>query len=192
MIEIINRHAPLTVVAFSGIAPRNHVFEWLTALSSLPVNVVGVKDPHEAWWQIDGDRVTMRLSEALRALGPRRWVALGASAGGFGAILFGRGLGASRIVTFVPQTACGAAKRALGDLRWHEHCDGTPSMDIGAFGDGVEVHVGDDPLDLMHAQRLKGAEVHRYPGIGHDLPHVLKQERVLERLLENAVMEGAF
>lgn len=190
MITAIDRRAPLTVVAFSGIAPQNHVFEWLTALSHLPVNVVGVQDPHDAWWQVDTRKIQGQIQDALTGLGAPRWVAIGGSAGGFGAILYGRLMGADRIVAFVPQSACGGVKRALGDGRWLPYCLGTPDADLAEWGDGVEVHVGDDPLDLKHARRLRGAEMHRYPAIGHDLPHVLKREGLLRPMLEDLVGVG--
>lgn len=182
MIQTVDRNAPLTVVAFSGIAPQNHVYEWMTALSDLPVNVIGVQDPHETWW---GDCMDEALAALRDALGSKRWVALGASAGGYGAVLFGTTLCADRIVTFVPQTARGATKRALGDARWASYCARTQPGDLADWGAGVEVHIGDDPLDVMHAERLRGARIMRHPAIGHDLPHVLKRERRLAPILED-------
>lgn len=181
MIEITDRNAPLTVVAFSGLAPFNHVYEWVASLSRLPVNVVGVKDPHDAWWRVDVHEILPALRSAI---GARPWVALGGSAGGFGAILFGRLMHAARVVAFVPQSACGDAKRRLGDLRWPEACARTPSADLATWGGGAEIHVGEDALDVMHAERFQGARITRYPGIGHDLPHVLKREGRLAPILE--------
>jgi hypothetical protein len=188
MIEITNRNAPLTIVAFSGIAPQNHVYEWTKALADLPVNVVGVQDPDNSWWQRNAREMATSIRYALGSVSGDRWIALGASAGGFGAIRFGGSLGAERIVTFVPQTACGITKRRLGDHRWREYCEGTLDFDLARWADGVEIHVGEDPLDVLHAERLRGARITRYPGIGHDLPHRLKEDGRLAAILEDAIM----
>ena len=191
MLAVEGRGSSTTVVAFSGLASKNHVYEWTRSFADLPVNFVGVQDPARRWWQSGTDEVLAELRARLNALGTARLIAVGGSAGGFGAIKLGRALGADRIIAFVPQTACGAAKRALGDLRWEEYCAGTPSDDLAALGSGVDVHYGDDVLDVLHAERLVGARLYRYAGADHDLPYAMRQEGRLFRILAEAAFQGA-
>jgi len=184
MIEVTDRGKPLTVVAFSGLAPDNHVYEWTKSFADLPVNLIGVKDPHNAWWQIERRQIREEVDKAILKL-RAPWIAIGGSAGGFGAIMFGRQLAARKIIAFVPQTACGATKRALGDWRWANFCLETPENDLAGWGENVEIHVGEDPHDIIHADRMPEAKIVRYARSGHDLPHDLKNDGRLKPLLES-------
>lgn len=185
-IRIDNRMSDATVIVFSGIAPMNHVYEWTRSFSDFPVNVIGVRDPYECWYQ----RETGALLDTLGfATSGDRWIAcVGGSAGGFAALKFGRALNADRVVAFVPQTACGAVKRALGDFRWRDECEATPADDIaGWHGKAIVHYAADEPLDVMHAQRLCGADLREWPEGGHALPHRLKEAGELRAVLQEAM-----
>lgn len=186
-IQIDNRHSDTTVVIFSGMAPKNHVYEWTASFADFPANVVGVRDPFDRWYQVGCDTLAARLNGIVDQLG-RRWVVcVGASAGGFAALLYGRALCADRVLAFCPQSACGEAKRALGDMRWPECCQETPSHDLTGAYPGALVHYAiDNDLDAMHADRIDCARM-VWPYGGHDLPYVLKRNGVLHSALAGAM-----
>ncbi len=186
MISVTARGSETTAVVFSGLAPLNHIYEWSASFRNFPINLIGVRDPHECWYQRTLWPLCRRLRTAIAALGTRRLVCVGGSAGGFAALLFGRALGADRILAFCPQSACGAAKRSLGDGRWRDHCDATPSADIAGRYPGAVVHYADDPLDAMHAGRLEAKRL-RWPYGGHDLPRKLKEDGLLQGVLSEAM-----
>lgn len=187
-IRITDRGADVTVVVFSGIAPLNHVYEWTAAFGDFPVNLVGVKDPHECWYQRDVAELVADLRAHVAALGGSWLACVGGSAGGFAALKFGREIGADRVLAFAPQSACGGAKRALGDLRWPEHCVTSPSDDIAGIHERAIVHFAmDEPMDILHATRLRGTDVRRWPSGGHALPHRLKEDGKLRGLLQEVM-----
>jgi hypothetical protein len=113
---------------------------------------------------------------------------LGASSGGFAALLFGPKLNADRILVFCPQSACGAAKRVLGDNRWPELCLKSPAMELTGGHPTAIVHVAaDDPLDMMHAYRLSPGRVIVHKSGGHNLPTVLKESGELRWIIGEAI-----
>lgn len=184
---IDNRGYPATVVAFSGLAPRNHIFEWATALSGFPANFIGVRDPGDCWYRRGVAFTAASLWVALAAVGARWTAFVGGSAGGFAALMFGRILGADRIIALCPQSACGRVKRALGDDRWPLFCRNTPAGDIaGAYPKAIIHYAANDPLDAMHAARL-GADMREWPSGGHDLPRALKDDGRLPEVLAEAL-----
>ncbi|MGE0722808.1 MAG: hypothetical protein AB7O45_00460 [Alphaproteobacteria bacterium] len=187
MIVIEDRGERATVVAFSGLAPRNHIFEWATALADVPANFIGIRDPDDCWYMRRRDAVATLVWAALGVVGTKRSVFVGGSAGGFAALLFGRMIGADAVVAFCPQSACGAAKRALGDDRWPKFCLATPAADIAGRHPGAVIHyAADDDLDVMHAGRLD-AERREWPAGGHNLPRVLKDGGHLSLALNEAL-----
>lgn len=187
MITVDVRGYDTTVVAFSGLAPRNHLFEWTRSLAEIPANFVGVRDPHNAWYQIDTAAIAQQVAAAIRIIGGRRTVCIGGSAGGFAAIMFGRMLRAHMTLAFSPQSACGAAKRSLGDMRWDEWCMHTPSCDLAGHWDNAIVHyAADDRWDAIHAGRLM-ADLREWPTGGHDVARMLKEQGALHTALMEAV-----
>ena len=184
MIEVQNRGHPRTVIVFSGMAARNHVYEWTNSFTDLPVNLIGVRDPDNRWYQTCyGDL----LRQLRSAVGMDRILCLGGSAGGFAALALGSALRADRIVAFCPQSACGQPKRDLGDLRWAGMCLDTPPADIAGPYPNAEIHYADDDLDAMHVRRLDAARTHVWPEGGHDLPFELKRNGALRQILEDAI-----
>lgn len=188
LIEFDYRGEAVTVVAFSGMMRSNRVYEWTRSFAGLPANFIGVQDPHQCWYQVGRAEIAKALRVAVRKAGGSRLVLIGGSGGGFAALLFGRTLGAGRILALSPQSACGAAKRALGDDRWPEMCQATPACDVaGAYPEAI-VHVAaDDPLDMMHAKRLKPGRLVIHPRGGHRLPTALKTSGELYGILQEAI-----
>src|SRR5262245_11968689 len=137
MITAINKGHPITVVAFSGCAPKNSMFEWVKTFTGRDCNFVGVMDPVHDWYQSSKYRIAADVGQAITG---KRCLCIGASAGGFGALMFGKLLGADAILAFCPQSACGDAKRALGDDRWPKWCLTTPNHDIGGEYPKAIVH----------------------------------------------------
>jgi hypothetical protein len=184
VITVVHKDQPVTVVAFCGIAPKNSVFEWCKTIDRLPCNFVGVRDPVSDWYQTHKQEIASKVSEA--AHGKRLFI--GASAGGFAALMFGRMLEADAVLAFCPQSACGKAKRELDDHRWPTHCkDTTPSCDIGGKHPNAIVHYAvNDPLDAMHANRLTCRKV-EHPTGGHNLPDVLKKAGLVDDIIIDAV-----
>lgn len=184
MIAISHRGYDTTVVAFSGMAPQNHIYEWTTAFEDFPANFIGVQDEHQCWYQRTGLSVVRSL---LRQKMAGMTVFVGGSAGGFAALWFGKMMKADRIIVFCPQSACGKAKRELGDHRWPGKCEQTPARDIaGTYPQAMVHYAENDDLDAMHAARL-GAERRKWAHGGHDLPHRLKESGALRGLLMDAM-----
>jgi hypothetical protein len=187
VIQVTPRDTRRTVIVFSGMAPRNHIFEWTASFSDFPVNLIGVRDPDDKWYQTIFSDTIAHLRTVLAGLETRHLLCLGGSAGGFAALVFGAALGADRIVAFCPQSACGERKRALGDHRWPEMCLSTPAADIAGNYPGAEIHCAlDDDLDVMHAARLNAPTL-MWPAGGHDLPFALKRDGMLEGILREAI-----
>jgi acetyl esterase/lipase len=190
LIEVRRRGAPVTVVAFSGIAPQNHLFEWTRSFSGLRVNLIGVKDRHNCWYQDKPKRLAKKIARAVVSCQGERMVLIGGSAGGFAALLFSRWLHPDRILAFSPQTICGAGKRVLGDSRFPEYCNSigvTKHADVaGRYPASVIHYASDEPLDALHASRVECQKV-EWPRGGHALPKYLKAENMLEPIITEAV-----
>lgn len=190
LVRVNDRDKDVTVVAFSGLASTNRIFEWAKSIEDLPANFIGVRDPFRSWYQLETAAFLAATRAAVNRVGGSRLIALGASAGGFAAFLFGRWLGADLILALSPQSACGAAKRSLGDDRWPEKCYPTPSCDLAGWYPEAVVHVAaDEPLDMMHADRLVSGCLLVHPSGGHNLPSALKESRQLREILERAIAE---
>lgn len=187
MIAVDRRPHPAVVVAFSGLAARNRLYEWTGSFKDVPASFVGVRDPNDDWYQTAFHAIGERLARTLDAMNPAKVVCVGGSAGGFAALLYGAALGADRIVAFCPQSACGEAKRRLGDARWPKFCEPAPSRDIaGAYPRAVVHYATDDPLDTMHAGRID-AETVAWSHGGHEVPQMLKAAGKLEGVFLEAV-----
>lgn len=123
---------------------------------------ISVRDPANAWYQAGlpgmGDtleRLTERLRLEISALGATRVFTFGISMGGYGAILFGCMLGATRAVAFAPQTfldpPLGYAPPAGVRLQ-------APDLEpIARDSRGVEIDLFvpvNDLIDVVHARNL--------------------------------------
>lgn len=188
LIEFDYRGEAVTVIAFSGMMRSNRVYEWTRSFAGLPANFIGVQDPLQRWYQVGTAEIAKALRIAIRKAGGSRLVLIGGSGGGFAALLFAAELGADRVLALSPQSACGAAKRALGDDRWPDMCQVTPSCDIAGRYPEALVHVAaDDPLDMMHAERLMPDRLVVHERGGHGLPTALKASGDLRGILQEAI-----
>lgn len=188
LIEFDYRGEAVTVVAFSGMMRSNRVYEWTRSFAGLPANFIGVQDRYQCWYQIGTREIEKALRVAIRKASGSRLVLIGGSGGGFAALLFSRALGADRVLAISPQSACGSAKRALGDDRWIDLCRPTPSCDVAGEYPEAVVHVAaDDPLDMLHAQRLRPGRLVVHEHGGHRLPSALKASGALRCILEEAI-----
>ena len=187
MITAASKNMPVSIVAFSGLAPRNWVFEFIKTVDKLACNFVGVRDPADDWYQSHKHQIADEVQKA--AQGKRLF--LGASAGGFAALMFGRMLDADAVLAFCPQSACGDAKRSLGDHRWPEFCRDAPNCDIAGEHPRATIHYDvNDEMDAMHAGRLECRDVTHETG-GHNLPDVLKRAGLLLGIIGESVAEVA-
>jgi hypothetical protein len=184
VIKIQNRNAEKTVLVFSGLAPRNHMFEWFGSFQNLECNIIGIRDDFNCWYQRDKKETKDDLNEILNDTKRENLICVGGSAGGFAALWFGKQLNAGKILAFCPQSACGEAKRNLNDLRWPEFCKTTDSEDLKdiEFKNSIVFYANDDSLDVMHAERLNVAEHLKFHSGGHDLPKKLKECNELNKI----------
>lgn len=188
MITVINKGAPITVVAFSGCAPRNSVFEWVQTFSLMACNFVGVRDDANDWYQTHREYIGERIANMAPTT---KRLFIGASAGGFAALMFGHLLEADGVLAISPQSACGKAKRDLGDYRWPKWCEETPSCDIaGPYPNAVFHYAANDEFDVIHAKRLDCEHV-VHPSGGHALPDVLKKAGQIGDIIAEAVARVA-
>lgn len=176
MITVVDKGQPVTVVAFSGLAPKNCMFEWVKTFRLMNCNFVGVRDPESDWYQTRKIEIAWDVADAPPP-GVKR-LFIGASAGGFAALLFGKMMKADAIIAISPQSACGQAKRDLGDLRWPQFCDHTPSCDISGEHNAIVHYATDDEHDTMHAGRLICRQT-AYPSGGHNLAGKLKDDGLI-------------
>lgn len=188
LVWVDDRGQDVTVVAFSGLAQTHRIFEWTKSVAEFSANFIGVQDVSRRWYQLGTDRFAYAAREAVSKVGGKRIIVLGASAGGFAAFLFGRFLGADLILALSPQSACGGVKRALGDNRWPQKCLPTPSCDVAGHYPEAIVHVAaDEPLDVLHAKRLRPGRLIVHARGGHNLPSALKESGDLRLILEAAI-----
>lgn len=206
------------LVLFGGIAGgvSMPVFEFFRVASTIPVKKAFLRDPRRGWYQLgipgvggSAGAVKSLLDEIIDQSGAGRVVMVGASAGGFAALLFGALCGADEVIAFSPQTFVDAENRiAHGDTRWEEQiaalhaamCGRNAALDLldalpeSAPVTRFQVHVScDDALDIVHAERVAsrpGVEVIAHEQGGHRLVKTLRDRGQLEPILR-AALSGA-
>ncbi|MFA9271645.1 MAG: alpha/beta fold hydrolase [Baekduiaceae bacterium] len=116
------------VIAYGGIAGRTSapMFEFFRVTDGMPVQRLMLRD-HERSWYHRGVRgvgddlpaVEAYVASILEEAKPSRVVMVGASAGGFAAMLFGHRLGADVVHAFAPQTFVDPSlRRTRREPRW--------------------------------------------------------------------------
>jgi hypothetical protein len=215
VLEDMETPSPVLAVAFGGIAMSVGgipPFEFFRVLNEAePAKKLLLRDRSQSWYHrgVDGfgDDVA-GVEAAIRRIvereQPRKLVMLGASAGGYAALLFGRLLGAAEIHAFGPQTFIGPGLRLRHlDYRWgrlwlslmlsgryqprygdiYRVFKRTPSQ-----GSRVVVHYCDsDRFDNAHAKRLgrhPDVELRRYDEGGHFIVKHLRDTGQLKPLLQ--------
>jgi hypothetical protein len=121
----VERAGATLLIAFGGLRGKvagMPVFEFFSLVEreDLRAKRIFVRDLRQAWYQrgVDGagqtvPEVAARLRELAGTSGAGRVVTVGASAGGFGAILFGALIGATEVHAFSPQTFVDRRHRVL-------------------------------------------------------------------------------
>jgi hypothetical protein len=121
----VERDGSTLLIAFGGMMGKfagMPAFEFFSLLSREDPTVkrVFVRDLRQAWYQhgVEGvgsgvPEVASRLRELVAESGAQRVVTIGASAGGFGAILFGTLIEADEVHAFSPQTFLDRRRRTL-------------------------------------------------------------------------------
>lgn len=216
----IDREGSTLLIAFGGMMGKfagMPVFEFfsLVAREDPAVKRVFVRDLRQAWYQhgVDGvggsvPEVATRLRELAAASGAWRVVTIGASAGGFAALLFGALIEADEVHAFSPQTFLDRRHRLLyldrsnraqiAALRASKGEDG-PYFDVKrvlARAPGPTRYVIHYPArsrtDVVHALRmwsLRSVELRSYPTRAHNVVGKLRDEGSLPALLD-AVIGG--
>jgi predicted esterase YcpF (UPF0227 family) len=199
-----SRHA---VIAFGGISLGLGMpeFEFFKTLTSLGIDALFIRDPGQGWYQRQipglGDSATEiseNISAHVKILFPNQTIiTIGNSMGGYAALMFGCLCGFEKILTFCPQTFISPDLRTKhGDHRWQDQID---SIEIQEFADVAEllnhskslethIYVGkDQPLDLIHAQRVAGVKnvaVHLIEGCGHNVSQFLLDSGRLNTIID--------
>lgn len=220
VLEDMETPSPVLAVAFGGIAMSVGgipPFEFFRVLNEAePAKKLLLRDRSQSWYHrgVDGFAddiagVEAAIRQIVEREQPRKLVMLGASAGGYAALLFGRLLGAAEIHAFGPQTfiSPGLRLRHL-DYRWsrlwlslmlsgryqprygdlYRVFKRTPSM-----GSRVVVHYCDsDRFDNAHAKRLgrhPDVELRHYEEGGHFIVKHLRDTGRLQPLLRSLLSE---
>jgi hypothetical protein len=189
-----------------GIPP----FEFLRSLSNRDVPGWFIKDFHQSWYQKGLLGITSSATETtgyLRGLigenDGRRLVTLGASSGGYAAMIYGCWLGAERVVAFSPQTLINrriASQYAAIDtpesLRFLDKSAGILNLRIFLQQQErlpeITVYYGSDheqdTQEAMHLDGLDGVTLVPVAGVeGHSVTGELRKRGDLEQILDRLV-----
>ena len=187
-------------------------FEFFRITREVDTKKLYVRDMNQAWYHrglpgiadnIDG--VAVYLKNMIREQQPRKVVAVGNSAGGYAALLFGYLLSANIVLAFSPQTFISKQERALhGDDRWEEYqilnAHQSPTRQekyfnlkrtLGARRTGTKYRIyyqQENRLDRIHAKRMRvvpNVFLHPRPegGDDHHLVVHLKRNGALKKML---------
>lgn len=202
------------VIAFGGLAERGNqpAFEFARFTRRLGAQRVLLRDHHRAWYHRgvhgvgdDLPAVEAYLRDVIGRARPSRVVVVGASAGGFAAMLLGHRLDADVVHAFAPQTFIDPAlRRRRREPRW--------SREVGAlvasgrydarYGDlapllaspGRTVHhvwydvvEQEDVVHVTHVAGIEGVRLHAFPRGGHHIVRWLRDEGHLGPIVESAV-----
>lgn len=152
--QILDRGHNRWVAAFaSAQLGQNMDYEWLPTLEKLPVNVIALMDDKRTWWHACYD-------EVLELLTPHSPLCIGASMGGYGALMFAEQMG-TKAIAFGPQTVLSSqGKASLKDTRWEDlHHNvrkiAVKPLDLTCSGEKYQIHYCTHfLLDKLHAERL--------------------------------------
>jgi hypothetical protein len=191
--------AEVALLAFGGIKGGLGVppYEFFRITEGLPARRLFVRD-------LDEDAAA-GIRDALTGI--RRTVAVGNSAGGFGAILLGTLAGVDEVHVFSPQTAIDRRHRVRWlDLRWPRqmfhvrrlakispnHLDLRVLLEARSSVPRIHVHYcGTHGRDVAHARHLEGlptVTLHEHPGrSGHRLVTELRDRGELQPMLRRAL-----
>jgi pimeloyl-ACP methyl ester carboxylesterase len=211
----LDRDGRTLLVAFGGLLNQIGeipVFEFMSLVEAEDpaAKRLFLRDLHQVWYQrgVEGAGDTVpQVAEWLGALTSRtaaeRVVMVGASAGGFAAILFGALAGATEVHAFGPQTFLDRPRRVrYRDFRFapqikalradraadRRFFDVRPSLAAAPEPPRVVIHFSShDRLDVRHARRLERlptVELRPYPFDDHNVVGKLRERGELPRLLD--------
>ncbi|MEW9555310.1 alpha/beta fold hydrolase [Nonomuraea sp. NPDC050783] len=202
------------LVAFAGLrgdAPVPH-YEFVGLTRSMDVSTCFVRDLRQVWYRsgvrgLGGSlpEVAARLARVADGAGATRTVFVGASAGGFAAVVAGVLAGVDEVHAFSPQTDLRPLHRwAARDFRWSTpllrrwwrgHAR-EPYDDLRAFLGGrryecrIFLHVGRHDADERAVRRLAGlpgVRVVTHDVSGHAIARALRAEGTLEKIVTSAL-----
>ena len=185
-------------------------FEFLRSLSGRDVPGWFIKDFHQSWYQKGLLGITQNVTETrdfLRGLvgppGERRLVTVGASSGGYAAIVYGCWLGAERAVAFSPQTLINrrivsqyAAIDTPETLRFLDKSAGILNLRIflqqQEHMPEITVYYGSDheqdTKEALHLEGLPGVTLVPVSGVeGHSVTGHLRKRGELDGILDKLV-----
>jgi hypothetical protein len=210
LLDIREKGLPL-IISFAGLGTEYN-FKRTLADMDIETNVVYIRDLTHQWYLNDlpgvgsgVDEIARFLKKLIDEVKPSKVVCLGASAGGFAAILYGVLIGANRIIGFSPQTfmtKIGCVRHL--DYRWLDRV--IQINESGAIRDrkyhdlkGIVIgyqgwiSIFYDPLhrlDRVHAERIKEAELCALKGKGHDLVRYLRDSGELRQFIRVSVLDN--
>lgn len=203
------------LVAFGGLKKgigRIAPFEFFNLTKDVPVKKIYVRDMKQAWYH-DGvpgvadsvDGVAKHLRRLIEKQKPRKVVAVGNSAGGYAALLFGHLIGATVVHAFAPQTFIDKeGRKRNGDRRWEgaqiRNAHAASGRRAGYFDlkrffaarpSNTKFHIHyqrGSKIDSIHAERMRriqGVYLHGYKAGGDDhyLVVHLKKDGRLKKIL---------
>src|SRR5882672_7584118 len=88
----------VTAVAFSGLAPENHIFEWMKSFDDLKANFIGIKDPDCKWYMTQDEIIVDYFRVLSKTVSLESFRFIGGSAGGFAALKYGNLLGVEKVL----------------------------------------------------------------------------------------------
>ncbi len=207
------------VIAYGGIAGRTSapMFEFFRVTDGIPVQRLMLRDHQRSWYHRGVQGVGDNLASVERYVAsmidqaqPSRIVMVGASAGGFAAMLFGHRLGADVVHAFAPQTFIDPVlRREHREPRWEpETRDLLHSGRYDpAFGDlasvlasaparpGTRHHVWyctseePDAVHAAHVAELPAVTLHALPIGGHVIVKWMRDAGHLQPVV-NASLDG--
>lgn len=202
------------VVSFSGLTNLNTrktaPFNFVRSVHRYPVNKIYLRDVHSCWYQLGTygygsvQALSYELKRMLKKLGTQHSIFVGNSAGGFAALLFGFLCEADHIVAISPQTDLSLALRQHADKKMvYTYNPNTMSRANNSqyfkasnfskkYRGRLDIHYAGQSLpDVQHAGELVNiANYYRYNYNKHDLVKHLKNTKLLNRILRNAVTKN--
>jgi pimeloyl-ACP methyl ester carboxylesterase len=199
--------APFEFLATTGALPSSR-----RAYPPVPVKRVFVRDLERSWYRTGvrglGDSiesVAEGLIDLARRLDAERVACVGASAGGYAALLFGSLIGADAVHAISPQTFLSPELRERhGDARWQQYLERlgpSPFLDLAELyrtypgrTQAVVHYATCEPRDVAHAHELPGVELRAYEMAeperhvvgGHALCQDLRDDGTMSALLLEA------
>jgi pimeloyl-ACP methyl ester carboxylesterase len=203
----------LVIFAAMGTRPPPP-FHFFQVTTGMPAKRLFARDPHRVWYHrgVPGfgdsiDEVATSLRGIVEEQGAERVIALGSSAGGFAALVFGTLLEADLVLCFAPQTVLDPDWLAdIGDRRWNRRLRaldalGGPDTRYVDVREAImrdrradtayEVHYpASHDWDVHHARHLEGIpglELHAHQEKEHQFVQALNRSGELWQMLRAAV-----